>query len=508
MSEPTPALPLVEMKSITKDFPSVRALDNVSIAFRPGEVHGLIGENGAGKSTLMRILCGVKTPSTGELLLRGEPVRLDGPADAQRRGISMIHQELNVVGELSVAENILLGHEPVAGGLIRRAQMEAKARELLDGIGCRIDPRRLVKHLSIAEQQMVEIAKALSHQAEVLIMDEPTAVLTQHEVGLLMTLIRDLRRRGTAIVYISHILPEVLAICDRVTVLRDGAVVHTYESLAGVTEHDLANQMVGREMSDQFPERPRAGEEVVFAARDITVPGRVERVSFSVRQGEIFGFAGLIGAGRTELGEAIAGLRKRTAGSVTVKGREIRARDPREAVREGIAYLSEDRRGSGLVLGMNITENTTLANLRAYSGLLVHAAEERVAAERHVRDLGTRIGRLSEDIATLSGGNQQKVALAKWLDTKPQVLILDEPTRGIDVGAKAEIYRLIHRLTVEGMICLVISSEINELLGLCHRIAVMRGGELRGVLDGTTATDRDVMRVAAGVERTENSQQP
>lgn len=502
MSEPTPAVPVVEMKSITKVFPSVRALENVSIAFRAGEVHGLIGENGAGKSTLMRILCGVKVPTSGELLLRGEPIQLHGPADAQRRGISMIHQELNVVGELSVAENILLGHEPTTGGLIRRSRMEEETRELLDGIGCTIDPWRLVKHLSIAEQQMVEIAKALSHKADVFIMDEPTAVLTQREVALLMKLIRDLRARGAAIIYISHILPEVREICDRVTVLRDGAVVHTFDSLAGVTEHDLANAMVGREMSEQFPTRPEAGQEVVFEATDITVPGKVDGVSFAVRKGEIFGFAGLIGAGRTELAEAIACLRHRTAGTVKVEGQEITARTAREAVRQGIAYLSEDRRGTGLVMGMNLIENTTLVSLRNYSRLLIRHGEEREATMGHVRTLATKIGRLEEDVGTLSGGNQQKIALAKWLETKPKVLILDEPTRGIDVGAKAEIYRLIHELTVQGMICIVISSEMNELLGLCHRIAVMRDGHLRAVLDGTTATDREVMRVAAGVEGT------
>ena len=502
MSEVTPAAPVVEMKSITKDFPSVRALDDVSIAFRPGEVHGLIGENGAGKSTLVRILCGVKVLTTGELLLRGESVRISGPADAQRRGISMIHQELNVVDELSVAENIMLGHEPSRGGLIRRAEMGAKAAELLEGIGCAIDPWRLIKHLSIAEQQMVEIAKALSHQADVLIMDEPTAVLTQREVALLMKLIRDLRERGVAVIYISHILPEVLDICDRVTVLRDGAVVHRLDSLAGVTEHDLANMMVGREMSDQFPPRPEAGSEVVFEAQDITVPGRVNGASFAVHKGEIFGFAGLIGAGRTELGEAIAGLRHRTAGTVRIEGEEVVARTPREANLQGIAYLSEDRRGTGLVMGMDVTANTTLPALRDFSRVLLNSAAERAATERHIRNLRTKIGRLSEDVGTLSGGNQQKVALAKWLETKPKVLILDEPTRGIDVGAKAEIYRLIHELTVQGMICLVISSEMNELLGLCHRIAVMRDGNLRGVLDGTTATDREVMRMAAGVEET------
>ena len=502
MSESTSGIPVVEMKSITKDFPSVRALDDVSIAFHPGEVHGLIGENGAGKSTLMRILCGVKSPSSGELLLRGQPVRLDGPADAQRRGISMIHQELNVVGELSVAENILLGHEPTASGLLRRGEMARAASGLLAGIGCAIDPWRLVKRLSIAEQQMVEIAKALSHKADVLIMDEPTAVLTLREVALLMKLIRDLRERGVAIVYISHILPEVLDICDRVTVLRDGAVVHRFDSLAGVTEHDLANTMVGREMSDQFPPRGIPGEKVVLEVRDIAVPGHVKGVSFSVREGEVLGFGGLIGAGRTELAEAIACLRPRTSGSVRIRGEEITARTAREAVQQGISYLSEDRRGTGLVMGMDIIQNTTLVSLRDYSRGLIRFGAEREATERHVGNLNTKVGRLNEDIATLSGGNQQKVALAKWLETKPRLLILDEPTRGIDVGAKAEIYRLIHSLTAQGMICLVISSEMNELLGLCHRVAVMRDGHLRGVLDGTTATDREIMRVAAGVEET------
>jgi ribose transport system ATP-binding protein len=491
---------LVEMKSIVKDFASTRALDRVSLHIRRGEVHGLIGENGAGKSTLMNILGGALTPTSGELLLRGVPVQFRGPADAQACGIAMIHQELNVVGELSVAENMLLGHEPVRRGLIDRRGMRVRAQELLDSIGCRVDPARKVRRLSIAEQQMVEIAKALSQRADVLIMDEPTAVLTQREVRLLMELIRGLRSRGVAVVYISHILPEVLGICDRVTVLRDGAVVHDYTGLAGVSERDLARQMVGRELREQFPARGTPQEREVLRVEGLTVPGRVEDVSFAVHAGEILGFGGLIGAGRTEVGEAVAGLRPRRAGVVSVDGCHHAVRTPWEAVAAGIAYVSEDRRGAGLVMGMSIVENTTLAALRQYGCVLVDRRREASATEQHVRDLAVKTGRLTDRIETLSGGNQQKIALAKWLETRPRVLILDEPTRGIDVGAKAEIYRVIHRLAAAGMACILISSEMTELLGLCHRIAVMRNGAIRAWLAGAAATEDVIMQAAAGVD--------
>lgn len=493
------------MESIAKDFAGVRALDGVSLSVRPGEVHGLIGENGAGKSTLMRILGGVIGPSAGRLRWRGEAVSWRSPAEAQHHGIAMIHQELHGVGELSIAENILLGREPSRCGFLCRKAMAARARECLAGIGCDLDPWRPFGSLSLAEQQMVEIAKALAQQAAVLIMDEPTAVLTQREVALLMALIGDLRRRGMGIVMISHILGDVLAVCDRVTVLRDGAVVRRFDDLSGVTEADLANEMVGRALSDQFPPRSAPGAGVVFAADGISVTGRVEGVSFAIREGEIFGLAGLIGAGRTELGEALAGLRRRRAGSIVVRGRPCQAGSPGEAVREGIAYVSEDRRGTGLVLGMGIRENLTLAALRQFGRVVVGGAAERAAAARQVREFGIRIGRLDDDVATLSGGNQQKVALAKWLEVRPAVIILDEPTRGIDVGAKAEIYRLIHRLAAAGLICIVISSEMNELLGLCHRIGVMRAGRLAGVVEAATASDRDLMRLAAGVASTEGT---
>ncbi|NLF19031.1 MAG: sugar ABC transporter ATP-binding protein [Lentisphaerae bacterium] len=505
MSAATPAAPLVEMESISKDFAGVRALDGVSLSVRPGEVHGLIGENGAGKSTLVRILDGVLRPSAGQLRRRGAAVAWRGPGEAQRHGIAMIHQELHGVGELSVAENILLGREPSRGGFLRREAMAATARDCLASIGCDLDPWRPFRSLSLAEQQMVEIAKALSQQAEVLIMDEPTAVLTQREVGVLLSLIGDLRRRGMGIIYISHILGDVLAVCDRVTVLRDGVVVRRLDDLSGVTEADLANEMVGRALSDQFPPRAAPGAGVVFEARGIVVPGRVDDVSFALREGEIFGLAGLIGAGRTELGEALAGLRRRRAGSIVVRGRPCRSGSPGEAIREGIAYVSEDRRGTGLVLGMGIRENLTLAALRQFGRVVVGGAAERAAAARQVRDFGIRVGRLDDDVATLSGGNQQKVALAKWLEVRPAVIILDEPTRGIDIGAKAEIYRLIHRLAAEGLIVIVISSEMNELLGLCHRIGVMRAGRLAGVVEAAAASDRDLMRLAAGVASTEGT---
>lgn len=496
--------PVVRMESIVKDFTSTRALDHVSLTVRKGEVHGLIGENGAGKSTLMNILGGALKPSAGNLYVDAQPVAFRTPAQAKKHGIAMIHQELNVVDELTVAENIFLGHETTRWRLLDRKTMARKARNVLQSIGCAIDPNRRIKRLSIAEQQMVEIAKALSHEADVLIMDEPTAVLTPREVALLMELIRDLRRKGVALVYISHILPEVLEICDRVTVLRDGQVASRFDQLEAVSERDLANCMVGRDMSEQFPERIPSTEDVVLAVDAISVENRVDEVSFTVKRGEILGFAGLIGAGRTDVGEALAGLRDSQMERLSLDGQGVAIRSPADAVRQGIAYVSEDRRATGLVMGMSVTQNITLVSLRRYGTFFVDNEAETAAAQRHVAHLAIKVGDVRQPVETLSGGNQQKVALAKWLEVGPTVLILDEPTRGIDVGAKAEIYRLIHDLAARGKACIVISSEMNELLGLCHRIAVMRNGRLCDILDASEASERAIMQLAAGVENHDN----
>lgn len=471
--------------------------------FRPGEVHALIGENGAGKSTFMKILSGIETPTVGQVLLDDESLILQCPLDAQKAGITMIHQELNLIDELTVAENIYLGRESCAGPFVRRAEMRDSATQHLAAIGADLSPDAKVQTLSIAQQQIVEIAKAVAQDARIIIMDEPTAVLTTREVSLLLSLIGRLRSEGRTILYISHHLVEVQAIADRISVLRDGALVTTLNNLGSLSlreragskevesnanplsEHDLANLMVGREVTQQFPPRGEPSDTVALRVKGLTIPGKVAAASFEVRAGEVFGFAGLIGAGRTELAEAVAGLRKCAGGGVTCAGR--------------IAYLSEDRRGRGLVMGMSITANTTLAALRKFGRVWLDRRAECQTTQRRATELGTRLGSVHDKIDTLSGGNQQKVAIAKWLETEPAVLILDEPTRGIDIGAKAEIYRLIHDLAARGMACIVISSELNEVLGLCHRIAVMRSGQIVATLNSDQTTEETIMQHAAGV---------
>jgi ribose transport system ATP-binding protein len=548
----------IGVENLTVQFPAVRALDDVTLHFGAGEVHGIIGENGAGKSSFMRVVAGLQRPTAGRLLIDGRPVHVSGAADAIRRGVGMIHQELNLVDELSVAENLFLGRFP--GRLfLNRSTMRTRASELLASVGSEVDPSTRLGRLSIAQQQMVEIAKAVGQEARVLIMDEPTAVLGERESQKLFALIRRLREEGKTILYVSHRLPEVLELCDRITVLRDGKLVttvagatirgtgvwtvraqertsnieHRTSNVEGqssetstsmfdvrrsmfdvrsvapsastglpsepLTEGRLASLMVGRPMEKHFPPRRAHGEAVRFEVVGVSVPGQVADAGFQVRAGEIFGLAGLIGAGRTELAEAIVGLRRKSAGSVLVDGQPVSIRHVGDAKRAGIAYVSEDRKAAGLTLEMSIAANTTMATLRRYCHPFIDRKAEREVTIGHATNLRTKYGRVSDPVATLSGGNQQKVALAKWLDASPKVLLLDEPTRGVDIGAKEEIYRVIQRLADDGMACVVISSEMNELLGLCHRIGVMRQGRLAAILDGPTATEDQVMHAAAGV---------
>jgi len=499
---PPPPQPILAARDLTKDFPAVRALDRVSLSFNPGEVHGIVGENGAGKSTLMKTIAGLYEPTAGSVVLRGRCVRVAGAAHAMRLGISMVHQELNLVDELTVADNIFLGRERTRRGLVDRKRTAAEARALLARVGCEVDPGAKVKTLSVAARQMVEIAKGLSFEAAVLILDEPTAVLTAPETARLFGLIARLRSGGAAVLYISHLLPEVLEICDRVTVMRDGRVVRTLDRAdvgrGPEAEAMLGSLMVGREMGDHFPRRGARGDRTVLSVRGLSAGGAVRDVSFDVRAGEVLGFAGLVGAGRTEAAEAVVGLRPRAAGTVTVDGAEV-APDVHDAVRRGLAYLSEDRAGRGLFLGRSVIENVTIASLRRYARGFIRRAAEREATLARVAELSIRLARPDDDVATLSGGNQQKVALAKWLETAPRALVLDEPTRGIDIGAKEEVYRLIRRLAGEGMACVFISSELNELLGVCHRVAVMRAGRIVAVVEGDEMTERNVMFHAAGV---------
>lgn len=489
--------------NISKQFGPIRALDGVSLALHSGQVHGIVGENGAGKSTLMKILSGVEHPDSGRILLGQQPVVFRHPSDAQRLGISMIHQELNLIDELTVAANIFLGREKTVGGLVDRRSARAASAELLHSICCQVSPDAKIKTLSIAQKQMIEIAKAVSIKASVLIMDEPTAVLSGRETAALFELISRLRGAGAAIVYISHLLSEVLGICDQVTVMRDGKMV---ESLAAdqvrlIGERGLASKMVGRPLADHFPRLQPAGAEVAIEVTGLSVPGKVSDVSFQVRRGEILGFAGLIGAGRTEMAEAVCGLRPKSAGDVKIDGQAVSIKSVRAAMRAGLAYLSEDRKGTGLTLDMSIAQNITLAALKQR---WIHRRAEAATARRRLAELKIRAGSIYDPVASLSGGNQQKVALAKWLETNPRVLFVDEPTRGVDIGAKEQIYQLIQTLTQAGMACVLISSELNEVLGLSHRIAVMRGGRIVATLDASVATEESIMHHAAGVAEPES----
>ena len=485
----------VEFRGVGRTFPGVVALEGVSLEVAVGEVHAVIGENGAGKSTLMKLLSGLHQPTSGEIRVGGKVVGIGSPAAAQGMGIAMIHQELNLVEELSVAENIYLGREKTRLGLIDRGAQEAASAKLMETLRCPgILPTIRCGDLSIAQRQMVEIAKALSCGARVIIMDEPTAVLSVREIGALFEVIARLQADGVTVFYISHLLDEVLRVSDRITVLRDGRKVTTLgrEEVKSATAKTLANLMVGRPMEQYFPERKVCGEEVVLEVRGLSVGragGDVQGVSFEVRRGEIFGLAGLIGAGRTEVGEGIAGLRKVLAGEVRVRGGG------------SVAYLSEDRKGTGLTLGMNVRENTTLASLGKHTSRWtgwVGRGSEVAVTRGHVESMRIRTAGIERRVDTLSGGNQQKVALAKWLETGPSVLIVDEPTRGVDIGAKEQMYKLIQDLTQGGMACVLISSELNEVLGMCHRIGVMRSGRLAAILDGATATEQLVMQHAAG----------
>jgi ribose transport system ATP-binding protein len=493
--------PTISVTALSKRFGTVQALDRVDLQLQRGEVHGIVGENGAGKSTLMKILSGVEQPSDGELRVDGSPVRFHGVIDALNLGIAMIHQELNLVDELSVADNIFLGREFTRSGIIDTSRTEQEAGRLLQRIGHNLDPSRPVRSLSIADKQMVEIAKALSYNARVLIMDEPTATLTEHETAALLDLVDGLRKSGVTIVFISHILPQVLRISDRVTVLRDGRVVASIEhdKLAAMTERSLASLMVGRSITDYFPPRLPHREDIVLSVRGLSVRDLIDKVSFDVHAGEIFGLAGLIGAGRTETAEAIVGLRKKSGGVIHLRGEVADIKELTDATDRGLAYLAEDRKDAGLTLGMSIIDNTTLVSLPRYCRVLIDRSAQLHATEAHAKRLRLHASSLTDPVWALSGGNQQKVLLAKWLEVSPKVLIVDEPTRGVDIGAKEEIYHLLQQLAAEGMACILISSEMNELLGLCHRISVMRQGRLVMILDGQTATEEQIIH-AAGLE--------
>lgn len=492
------APPLVALRDLRKSFGPVEVLHGVGFELWGGEVHALIGENGAGKSTLMKILAGYQPASGGEIVLDGQPLRFASSREAESCGIVLIHQEFNLADDLTVAQNVFLGHE-LGGVLLDERAMNRAAAAALARLGVRLDPRTRVRDLSVPQKQLVEIAKALSRDARLLVMDEPTASLTLRETEVLFGLIRQLREQGVAVVYISHRLAEVEQLADRVTVLRDGRVVHSGPA-TGLTPHRMASLMVGRELEDMFPEKAPPGEGTLLKVEGLSVPGWVHDLSFSLRAGEVLGFAGLVGAGRTEAFEGLIGLRRHTVRRIELNGKAVRLPSPGAAARAGLVYLSEDRKGKGLLVDFQLRPNLTLMTLERYAHPLLDPRQEQAALERAVPEYGIRSGRLDVPASALSGGNQQKLALARILEVNPQVIVLDEPTRGVDVGAKREIYGLIHKLAAAGKGVIVISSELPELLGLCHRLIVLREGRLTGNLSGAQLNEAEVIQYATGLK--------
>src|SRR3954470_1483108 len=482
------------LEGVAKSFPGVRALDGVRFDVRAGEVHALLGENGAGKSTLIKIMSGVHEPDAGTLLLDGRPMRFARPQDAQRAGVATIYQELLLFPELSVAENIFLGHAPRGRlGGVDWGAMRARAREILASLDIHgLDVDRTVGALSVGNRQRVEIAKALSQNARVLIMDEPTAALTEADVERLFAIVRLLKARGVGVVYISHRLVEIFDLADRGTVLRDGRYVGTRE-VGEVREDELITMMVGRTLDTLFPKSEAEIGPPVLEVRGLRARPQLRDIDLVLRRGEIVGLAGLVGAGRSELAQAIFGMNPPEAGEILLDGRPVRIRTPRDSVRLGIAYVPEDRGQQGLVRPMRVRENVSLAVLRriAKAGFVDRRAEAGLARESVTR-FAIRASGIEQVVGKLSGGNQQKVVLAKWLATRPRVLIMDEPTRGIDVGAKAEIHRLMSRLAAEGLAILMISSELPEILGMSDRVLVMRQGRLVAEFPRAAATQEAI----------------
>ena len=505
-SEPHPAArdPVVlRMVGIRKAFPGVVALDGVDLEVRAGEVHVLLGENGAGKSTLMKVLSGAHAMDAGRIELAGSDVEISGPRHARDLGIGIIYQELALVPDLSAAENVFLGREPRRGpGLVDRGAMVAASRRILETLGATFDPGLPVRVLSIAQRQLVEVARALSLDARILVMDEPTSALTDREADRLFALVRDLRSRGIGIVYISHRLEEVAALADRVSVLRDGELIATRPA-AETGRAELIRLMVGRDLQAVFPKRTVPIGNIALETDRIGCHAvGVRDVSLEVRAGEVLGLAGLVGAGRTELARVLFGIDPADQGVMRLRGSPVTVWSPAQAVRLGLAYLPEDRRRHGVIPEMSVAANTTLASLRAIArgGFLDHRAEQTVAAS-YVKRLSIKARSIDAPVSELSGGNQQKVALARWLATGPRVLILDEPTQGVDVAAKVEIHTHIVDLAAEGLAILLISSELPEVLGMSDRIAVMRAGTVVGTLDRKDTTQETIMALALGTPR-------
>ncbi len=495
--------PVLEIRNVSKRFGAIKALTDVKFTLERGEVHALCGENGAGKSTLMNIIAGVLQPTEGEVFIDGAPVKIASPAVAQSLGIGLVHQEIALCPDATVAENMFMAAtNRRRSPFMNFARLEREAQTVMNRLAP-IDVRRKVGELPISSQQLVEIAKALTLDCRVLIFDEPTAALTVAEAQVLFGIINDLKEQGISIIYISHRMAEIFSLCDRVTVFRDGRYVST-ERVSDITAEDVVRRMVGREITQLYPEKQDFAErsaETLLSVRNLGDGKRFQKVSFELRKGEILGIGGLIGSGRTEIAEGICGLRQTTEGDVRLHDKALRVARYADAVRAGVVYLSEDRKGSGIFLDLSIAQNISALDLRSLTGSLglLNARAEADRAEELAHRLGVRMGGIGMPVSSLSGGNQQKVAIAKQLAVDPKIIILDEPTRGIDVGAKSEIHRLLRDLARSGIGIIVISSELQELLGLCDRAIVIREGAVAGEVEGEAMTEEAVMRLASGV---------
>ncbi len=491
---------LLEMRNISKSFPGVKALDGVSLTVRRGTVHSLMGENGAGKSTLMKCLFGIYSKDSGRIFLSGREVSFKNPRDALEHGVAMVHQELNQALKRNVMDNIWLGRYPKKLGLFTsERKMYRETKKIFDELSIKIDPRTRMSEMSVADRQMAEIAKAVSYGSEVIVLDEPTSSLTEQEVEHLFRIIEMLKERGCGIIYISHKMEEILRISDDITVMRDGTHVIT-DRAENFTMDKIIKLMVGRELGSRFPENDAEIGEVALKVEGLSSKhNHVRDVSFSVRRGEIVGFAGLAGAGRTEVIENIFGISERKSGKIYLNGKEVKNRNARESIRNGFALLTEERRSTGIFGILDLRENTTVSSIKKYRGVLglIKESERKKDTDWSMKTMRVKASSQRTRIRTLSGGNQQKVILGRWLLTEPEVLMLDEPTRGIDVGAKYEIYKLIVELAARGKAVIMVSGELPELIGVCDRICVMSGGRLVGEVDAKNTTQEEIMRLAA-----------
>ncbi|GGD43570.1 monosaccharide-transporting ATPase [Emticicia aquatilis] len=487
---------ILQVQNLSKSFLGVKALDNIQFDLRKGEVHALMGENGAGKSTFMKILMGLLKPDSGEIIFEGEILKSNSVHENLRKGISMIHQEILVVPELTVAQNIFLGRETNYRSWLNDKAINQKAQEILDLIGVKINAQTKIKNLSIAEKQMVEISKAISNNAKVIIMDEPTSALTDNEVTMLLKIIKDLKAKGVAIIYISHKMDEIYEITDRITVLRDGQYIAT-KNTNELDKNALIALMVGREINDLFPVNNSKKGERIFSVENLSTKGKFENINFEIKAGEVLGIAGLMGAGRTEIARAIFGLDKYDSGEIILKGNKVEIKSPEDAIRNGIGYVSEDRKALGFIPALSIKDNISLSSLANFSkAWFVNSSHEHEAATQLSKDLKIKSTSINQKVMTLSGGNQQKVVIGKVLLTSPTLVILDEPTRGIDIGAKFEIYKLINQLTDKGIAVIMISSELPEILGMSDRIMVLSKGKQTALLSKHEATQEKIMQYA------------